>query len=140
MESRLTRELVSYSAIRKEVATGGLLSFQDVYKKRDILGDIEKRLRSQKDFSKLITYLFEQAMFTRIEIKDVNYSFDENKEIQVSKLTLRLNIEGDYEDLRRFIYNMESGSHLFRVDSVKITRGQEKVAASITLISYLKTS
>lgn len=140
MEDRLTAELVQYKNLRQELASKKLLTFEDIYKRRDRLGDIEKRLRSQKDFSKLITYIFEQSMLTRLEIRDVNYSFEEKKELKLTKLTLQLNLEGNYEDVRRFIYNMESGSHLFKVGTVKLSRGQKNVAASLSLITYLKAN
>jgi len=134
----LGNELALYKSIREELATKKLLTFEDIYHMRDSLGDIEKKLRSQKDFSKLITYLFEQSMFARVDVKDVNYNFEEKKDLKISKLTLQLNIEGKYEDIRRFIYNLESGSHLFQLGNVKINRGLQNVNASLTLTSYLK--
>jgi len=137
-ENMLGNELALYKSIREELATKKLLTFEDIYHMRDSLGDIEKKLRSQKDFSKLITYLFEQSMFARVDVKDVNYNFEEKKDLKISKLTLQLNIEGKYEDIRRFIYNLESGSHLFQLGNVKINRGLQNVNASLTLTSYLK--
>jgi len=134
----LGNELALYKSIREELATKKLLTFEDIYHMRDSLGDIEKKLRSQKDFSKLITYLFEQSIFARVDVKDVNYNFEEKKDLKISKLTLQLNIEGKYEDIRRFIYNLESGSHLFQLGNVKINRGLQNVNASLTLTSYLK--
>jgi len=134
----LGNELALYKSLREELATKKLLTFEDIYHMRDSLGDIEKKLRSQKDFSKLITYLFEQSMFARVDVKDVNYNFEEKKDLKISKLTLQLNIEGKYEDIRRFIYNLESGSHLFQLGNVKINRGLQNVNASLTLTSYLK--
>jgi len=137
-ENMLGNELALYKSLREELATKKLLTFEDIYHMRDSLGDIEKKLRSQKDFSKLITYLFEQSMFARVDVKDVNYNFEEKKDLKISKLTLQLNIEGKYEDIRRFIYNLESGSHLFQLGNVKINRGLQNVNASLTLTSYLK--
>lgn len=137
-ENKLGNELVLYKNLRQELASSKLLTFEDIYRMRDKLGDIEKRLRSQKDFSKLITYIFEQSMSANVDIKDVNYNFEEKKELKISKLTLQLNTEGSYNNLRRFIYKLESGTHLFQVENVKITRGLQNVTAYITLTSYLK--
>lgn len=139
-DNKLTEEFNQYKNLRSELASGSFLTFEDIYNRRDRLGEIEKRLRSQKDFSKLITYLFEQSMLARAEVRDVNYSFEDKKDLQLVKLTLQLNLEGGYEDLRRFIYSMESGSHLFQVGNVKIARGQQNVNASLSLITYLKVS
>lgn len=137
-QQSLSNEYDIYKGIRQELATKKLLSFEDVYINKEKIGEIEKRLRSQKDFAKLITHLFEQAAFAKVDITNVNYNFEEKKEMAITKLALILNVEGRYEGLRRFLYNMERGSHLFEVSSLKIARAGEVVSATVILTSYLK--
>lgn len=139
-EKRLDEALNTYQVLRKELVSDGTLTFEDVYKKKDRLGDIEKRFLPERDFSKLVSYLFEQAMGSKVEITNVGYNFEEKKGLPLIKVTLSINVEGSYEDLRRFIYRLESSAILFQVSSVKITRAQQNVIASLTLITFLKAS
>lgn len=137
-ENHLNRAVSEYSTLRTAIANEGLSGYQEIYKKKEEVGEFEKKLRTTKDFPKLISYLFEQTSANRVDIMNINYSFEEKKELKLQKVILNITVDGSYEGLRRFIYSLEKGSHYFQVSGIKIMRKQSLVSANIILNTFLK--
>lgn len=137
-ENRLSKVISDYKTLRERRAKEKILSFKDVFETKDKIGEFEKKLRTRDDFSKVITYIFEKSFASKIEIKSVNYSFEERKELKLTKLSLTIGLEGNYRDIKKYIYDLESGSHLILVDNVKIQKGTELLNTTLTLTTYLK--
>lgn len=137
-EEALTNALSEYKIVRDKKAKEKLLTFQDIYETKDKIGEYEKKLRSRDDFTKIINYVFEKSFTGRLEVKTINYSFEDKKDLNLTKLTLNLSVEGNYESIKRFLYELESGSHMIIIDSLKLQKGNDLIIGTIVLTTYLK--
>ncbi len=137
-ENKLSFAISQYTTLRDTISKEGLLDYKEVFKKKEALGEFEKRLRWSKDFPKLIGYLFEQSTINKVELMNINYSFEEKKDVRLKKVTLNITVEGDYEGIRKFIYILEKGTHFFEVSGTKIIKKPPMVSANIILHTYLK--
>ncbi|MCX7991122.1 MAG: type II secretion system protein M [Proteobacteria bacterium] len=137
-EGDLSRELSEYKIVRDKKAKEKLLTFQDIYETKDKIGEYEKRLRTREDFSKIINYIFEKSFTGKVDIKTINYSFEEKKDLNLTRLILTIGIEGNYESIKRFLYELEGGSHFIMIDNLKIQKGNDIITGSIILTTYLK--
>lgn len=137
-EEALTNALAEYKIVRDKKAKEKLLTFQDIYETKDKIGEYEKKLRSRDDFTKIINYVFEKSFTGRLEVKTINYSFEDKKDLNLTKLTLNLSVEGNYESIKRFLYELESGSHMIIIDSIKLQKGNDLIIGTIVLTTYLK--
>jgi Tfp pilus assembly protein PilO len=63
---------------------------------------------------------------------------DKNREGTLSRLKSTMMLEGDYEDIRRFIYQVESNPDFIVIDSVSIAQGSDQ-GAPLTLTLGLST-
>ncbi len=134
----LSKSLSDYKMLRDKKAKERLLSFQDIYEIKDKIGDYEKRLRAKEDFTKIINYIFEKSFMGNVDIKTISYNFEERKELNVTKLALNITVEGKYESIKKFLYELESGSHFIIIDSLKIQKGNDILSGAITIITFLK--
>ncbi len=137
-EKGIERVLSEYNAVREKRAKERILSFKDVFENREKIGEMEKKLRSRDDFSKVITYIFDKTFQSKVEIKSINYNFEEKKDLKLTKLTLNIALEGNYSGIKKYVYDLESGSHFIMVDILKIQKGVDILNASLTVTTYLK--
>lgn len=137
-EEKLNKALSEYKIVRERKAKERLVNFQDIYLTKDKIGEYEKRLRNKEDFTKVINYVFEKSFAGKLEIKTINYVFEEKKELNLTKLTLNITLEGKYEGIKRFIYELESGSHFIIIDSVKLQKNNDIINGNMVLVTYLK--
>jgi Tfp pilus assembly protein PilO len=137
-QNKLFDAISQYTVLRNTIKKEGLLDFKEVFKKKEALGEFEKRLRSDKDFPKLIRYLFEQSAVSKVELMNINYTFEEKKDVRLKKVTLNITVDGEYEGIRRFIYTLEKGTYFFEISGTKIIRKPPMVSANIILHTYLK--
>jgi len=137
-EKALAIATSDYKAVREKRAKERILTFKDVFENKEKIGEIEKKLRSREDFSKIITYIFDKTFPGKVEIKSINYAFEEKKDLKLTKLTLNINLEGNYSGIKRYIYDLESGSHSIIIDSLKVQKAAEMLNANLTLTTYLK--
>lgn len=137
-EKNLSDAISQYTVLRNTINKEGLLDYKEVYKIKEVLGEFEKRLRRDKDFPKLIGHLFEQSAVSKVEIMNINYTFEEKKDVRLKKVTLNITVDGDYEGIRKFIYTLEKGAYFFEISGTKIIRKPPMVSANIIIHTYLK--
>jgi Tfp pilus assembly protein PilO len=70
-----------------------------------------------------------------------NLRLEPDKNLKGSLVRLRgmISLHGDYEDIREFIYQVESGPEFVVIDSVTLTQGGEPGSSSLTLTLGLST-
>lgn len=49
----------------------------------------------------------------------------QEKDSMLARLQISINLRGDYEDIRRFIYDVEAGSDFIVIDSIGLQQGEE---------------
>jgi Tfp pilus assembly protein PilO len=62
----------------------------------------------------------------------------QDRESSLARLQISMTLQGDYEDIRRFIYQVESGSDFIVIDSISLQQGSE-AGAPLTLALALST-
>ena len=62
----------------------------------------------------------------------------QDRESSLARLQISMTLQGDYEDIRRFIYQVESGSDFIVIDSISLQQGVE-AGAPLTLALALST-
>jgi Tfp pilus assembly protein PilO len=60
------------------------------------------------------------------------------KDSSLARLEISMTLQGNYEDIRRFIYHVESGSDFIVIDSISLRQGAE-AGAPLTLALTLST-
>lgn len=70
-----------------------------------------------------------------------NLSFESDPDRKDSLVRVRstMSLQGDYEDIRQFIYQVESGPDFVVIDSVTLMQGGEPGSSSLTLTLGLST-
>jgi Tfp pilus assembly protein PilO len=66
-----------------------------------------------------------------------NAAADKDRRGSLQRLKITMQLQGDYENIRRFIYQLESGSDFVVIDSVEL--GQEQGGSTLTLTLGLST-
>lgn len=62
----------------------------------------------------------------------------QNRESSLARLQIAMTLKGNYEDIRRFIYHVESGSDFIVIDSISL-RQEPEAGAGLTLTLALST-
>ena len=64
-----------------------------------------------------------------------------DRESSLARLQISMMLQGDYEDIRRFIYQVESGSDFIVIDSIALQQGLEAgapLSLAMTLSTYYR--
>jgi Tfp pilus assembly protein PilO len=62
----------------------------------------------------------------------------QGRESSLARLQISMTLQGNYEDIRHFIYQVESGSDFIVIDSISLQQGAE-AGAPLTLALALST-
>jgi Tfp pilus assembly protein PilO len=100
---------------------------------KDVLPSSHAEAR-QATFSRL-TQLAEQH---NLEQSRRSTDPTQERESSLARLQISMTLEGNYEDIRRFIYQVESGSDFIVIDSITLRQGLE-AGAPLTLALALST-
>ena len=59
-----------------------------------------------------------------------NIDPEQRRESSLARMRMTMSLQGNYEDIRRFIYQVESGTDFIVIDSVTLNRGPNQDRAS----------
>ena len=62
----------------------------------------------------------------------------QSKDSNLARLEISMTLQGNYDDIRRFIYHVETGSDFIVIDSIALRQGEE-VGSPLTLALELST-
>lgn len=62
----------------------------------------------------------------------------QEKDSNLARLQISMTLQGNYDDIRRFIYHVETGSDFIVIDSISLRQGEE-VGSPLTLALALST-
>jgi hypothetical protein len=87
------------------------------------------------------TYLRLSQLAEQHNLEQTHRSTDPqiDKESSLARMRITMSLQGDYEDIRRFIYQLESGTDFVVIDSIGIREGAEAgsaLALDLTLSTY----
>jgi hypothetical protein len=99
-------------------------------------------LPGQRDFTQLPLAISEVARRDRVAMPDLSYALEKPQPGGFTKAVLRGSVSGRYEDLRRFIYHLETADGFLFIEDLNVSRQISKkgeaVAFQITLSTYIR--
>lgn len=137
-QNQLNNLVGEYTTLRTKIKQEGIMDYEYIYKKKEEVGEFEKRLRTTKDFPKLISHLFDQSYLAKVDIMNISYTFEEKKDMKLQKVSLNITVDGTYEGIRKYVYSLEKGSHFFEITGIKVTRKIPFISANLFINTYLK--
>jgi hypothetical protein len=87
-----------------------------------------------------LTYLRLAQLADRHDLRQSRRSFDPDTDPQgsLARLRITMSLQGEYEDIRRFIYEVESGTDFVVIDGVSLAQGAD-AGSPLTLTLELST-
>jgi len=77
-------------------------------------------LPSSRDFSQLPLAMTEEAKRNHVTLAGLSYTVDKGSQTPAVKVTFRGPVTGRYEDLRQFIYHLESSDRLLFIEDLDV--------------------
>jgi Tfp pilus assembly protein PilO len=77
-------------------------------------------LPTSRDFSQLPLAMSEEAKRNNVRLSGLSYTLDKGEQVPAVKLTFKGPVTGRYEDLRRFIYHLESSDRLLFIEDLDV--------------------
>lgn len=111
---------------------------------------IEKNLRqfnrlipSQEQFSQLLGDLFAWSQQTGLEIHQISYQPEQDEDTGFLRYGINFSVEGDYGQIKKFIYLLESAQRILIIDKIALTgrvdkKAQGVVSLRMTLTTYFQ--
>lgn len=131
LEMELTRKQAQYE---NQVDYYFKLSdiLESIKQKQDILEKIESALPSEFAFAPIIYFLQEKAAKSDLNIKLINFlqpedsqqDSSENQKPEVKNVMFKVELQGNYQSLKTFLYALEQSARLFEVKSIAFVSPQ----------------
>ena len=119
-----------------------LLNHREARKVRKDLNKVWALLPAERDFSPLALGISEEAKRARVTLPALSYKTEPTLVTNTSKGLLQGSMSGRYEDLRRFIYDLETAEELLFIEDLELTRsgsGQDSTLTfNIKIGTYLR--
>jgi Tfp pilus assembly protein PilO len=77
-------------------------------------------LPSSRDFSQLPLAMSEEAKRNNVTLAGLSYTLEKSDQMPAVKVTFKGPVTGRYEDLRRFIYHLESSDRLLFIEDLDV--------------------
>ncbi len=77
-------------------------------------------LPSSRDFSQLPLAMSEEAKRNNVTLAGLSYTIEKSDQMPAVKVTFKGPVTGRYEDLRRFIYHLESSDRLLFIEDLDV--------------------
>jgi type II secretion system (T2SS) protein M len=136
-QDRFARAEAEWMAARQRVAQR-----LEAKQARKTLTVILNALPGQRDFAQLPLAISEVARRDRVTMPDLSYALEKPQPGGFTKAVLRGSVSGRYEDLRRFIYHLETADGFLFIEDLNVSRQSSKkgeaVAFQITLSTYIR--
>ena len=84
------------------------------------LSKFEQAVPEYRNFTALIEELLVLSNRARLNITQISYSSEESKVDSLLKFSLNFNVEGNYEQLKKFIYSLEQSTRLISIKQLSL--------------------
>ena len=107
------------------------------------LQQFERLIPVQTDFSGFIGELFEWAEQAGLDIHQINYQPEYEKETEFLRYGLSFSVKGSYSQVKKFIHLLENAKRLLMVEKISLTgssssKKKNKVDLRIELSTYFQ--
>lgn len=111
--------------------------------KKDLL-QVWAALSEEKDFAPLALGITDEAKRNRVTLPALSYKTEATPVSNISKGILEGTMTGKYEDLRRFLYDIETAEEMVYIEDVELVRSAERrdrmLTFNIRIGTYLKAN
>jgi len=109
--------------------------------KKDLL-QVWATLSEEKDFAPLALGITDEAKRNRVTLPALSYKTETTPVPSISRGILEGTMTGQYEDLRRFLYDIETAEEMVYIEDVELVRAGERqnrmLTFNIKIGTYLK--
>ena len=116
-EGHLSEVEAQRLAVRQQI-----IRHQDARETAKDMSHLLALLPTQRDFAQLPETISEEALHKGVLLPGFSYTFDKPDQSLGSRVILRGPVTGRYEDLRRFIYGLETSSRLVFIEDLDVSR------------------
>ena len=105
------------------------------------LAQVWAALPDERDFAPLALGITEEAKRNHVTLPALSYKTESTPVINTSKGVLQGTMSGRYEDLRRFLYDIESADELVYIEDVDLVPSvthSETLTFNIKIVTYLR--
>lgn len=131
--SKLTTE---WAQVRKEYQ-----QHQAARRAKKDLAQVWDALPQERDFAPLALGITEEAKRNHVTLPALSYKTEATSVANTSKGVLQGTMSGRYEDLRKFLYDLETAEELVYIEDVDLVRTstpQEQLTFNIKIVTYLR--
>jgi Tfp pilus assembly protein PilO len=119
-----------------------LMRHREARKAKQDLSQVWAVLPAERDFSPLALGISEEAKRDRVTLPALSYKTEPTLVRNTSKGLLQGSMSGRYEDLRRFIYDLETAEELLFIEDLQLTRSgnaqDQTLTFNIKIATYLR--
>jgi Tfp pilus assembly protein PilO len=119
-----------------------LAHHREAKKAKKDLSQVWAVLPAERDFAPLALGISEEAKRDRVTLPALSYKTEPTPVSHTSKGLLQGSMTGRYEDLRRFIYDLETAEELLFIEDLELSRGggpqDQNLTFNIKIATYLR--
>lgn len=119
-----------------------LMQHREARKTRKDLSQVWATLPAERDFAPLALGISEEAKRDRVTLPALSYKTEPTLVANTSKGLLQGSMNGRYEDLRRFIYDLETAEELLLIEDLELARSgsaqDQALTFNIKIATYLR--
>lgn len=109
-----------------------LIHHREARKAKQDLRQVWAVLPAERDFAPLALGISEEAKRDRVTLPALSYKTEPTPVANTSKGLLQGSMSGRYEDLRRFIYDLETAEELLFIEDLELTQSGSAQDQSLT--------
>lgn len=137
VEETRARVETEWTSIRHQLAL-----HKEAKKARQDLTRVFAELPSERDFAPLALGITEEAKQDRVTLPALSYMTEKTPVANTTKAVLQGSISGRYEDLRKFIYDIETAEELLLIEDLDLVRTSNQQGQNLTfnikIATYLR--
>ncbi|MGQ0812278.1 MAG: type 4a pilus biogenesis protein PilO [Nitrospiraceae bacterium] len=119
-----------------------VVQHMEAKKVRQDLNKVLAVLPVERDFAPLALGVTEEAKRDRVTLPALSYRMEKTNVAMATKAVLQGSVSGQYEDLRRFIYNLETAEELLFIEDLDVVRATSRQPGGLTfnlrIATYLR--
>lgn len=119
-----------------------LMRHREARKAKTDLAQVWAMLPAERDFSPLALGISEEAKRDRVTLPGLSYKTEPTTVANTSKGVLQGAMSGRYEDLRRFIYDLETAEEFLFIEDLELARSSvtqgQILTFNIKIATYLR--
>ncbi len=115
---------------------------QEALRAKKDLAQVWEALPEERDFAPLALGITEEAKQSRVTLPALSYKTESTAISKTSKGVLQGTMSGRYEDLRRFLYDIETAEELVYIEDLELVQStvplDQSLAFNIKIVTYLR--